>query len=131
MLLPEDIAKAGSESAHQQALMCWSALMRPQYHCLKWLYSIPNGGTRDKREAARLKAEGVRSGVWDLHLMYPCNGFHGMYIEMKVGTNVLSPDQIDFGNDAIALGYCCAVCYTWEQARDAILNYLGKGVSVL
>ena len=32
------------------------------------LYAVPNGGYRNAREAARFKAEGVRSGVPDLCL---------------------------------------------------------------
>jgi len=66
-----------------------------QGQCYQWAYNfrkevrgllhhIPNGGLRDKREGARLKASGVIAGVCDLFLPMARRGAHGLYIEMKL-----------------------------------------------
>jgi len=47
------------------------------------VFAVPNGGKRGKREAARLKAEGVLAGVPDLVIAEPRGGFHGMCVELK------------------------------------------------
>lgn len=55
------------------------------------MWHVPNGGSRDMREAVKLKATGVIAGVWDLHFIH--NGkLH--IIEMKVGKGKLSKEQI-------------------------------------
>ena len=47
------------------------------------VFSVPNGGKRGKREAVRLKDEGVLAGIPDLVVAEPRGRFHGLYIEMK------------------------------------------------
>ena len=42
-------------------------------------WAVPNGGSRSKREAGRLKAEGVKAGVPDLTIVYD-----GMYYGLEV-----------------------------------------------
>ncbi len=57
---------------------------------LSLMHAIPNGGARgndsqtNKIRGAMLKAEGVKKGVPDIFLPVPLNGYHGLYIEMKV-----------------------------------------------
>ena len=139
---PEDIAKQGSETAHQVALFCWAAqeLAAGRYKELVLLHHIPNGGSRHKAEAATLKAAGVKAGVLDLFLPVPKwhvdNGVRtalqacGLYIEMKAPTERnkrnggLSDQQVLFGNAVADNGYAVACCYTWEEARDTLLAYL-------
>ena len=49
-----------SEADEQRVVVEWCDWMRiPVFH-------IPNGGSRHKAEAARLKAQGVKAGVPDL-----------------------------------------------------------------
>ena len=43
-------------------------------------YAVPNGGSRHMIEAARMKQEGVSSGVPDLVIFLPTKS---LYIEMK------------------------------------------------
>lgn len=70
-----------TEAQEQVTLFSWAAVQAiPE---LALLYHIPNGGSRHKAEAARLRAEGVRAGVPDLCLPVPRGGFHGLYIELK------------------------------------------------
>tara|TARA_R110001592_G_scaffold38655_1_gene127460 strand:+ start:3423 stop:3788 length:366 start_codon:yes stop_codon:yes gene_type:complete len=46
-------------------------------HVCYW--AVPNGGNRNKREASRLKAEGVKAGVPDITVVYD-----GMYYGLEV-----------------------------------------------
>ena len=91
---------------------------------LKWLHAIPNGGKRDAREGARLKAQGVKAGVHDTFLPKARGAYHGCYIEMKFGKNKLSENQKKFAIDMIDEGYCMFTCYNSGEAIDAIKLYL-------
>lgn len=124
LIQPEDIAGA-SEGSQQKALMVWAALASSQYPQLKWLVHIPNGGTRNIREAVELKAQGVKAGVPDLMLPVGFNGgYFGLFIEMKVKPNKLSEEQKIWIMGLGDLGYCCKVCYSWIEARDTLIAYL-------
>jgi hypothetical protein len=127
VITPEQIAGA-SEGSQQKALMVWAALNTAKYPQLKWLFHIPNGGTRNIREAVELKAQGVKSGVPDLALFY-ARGlnypmYHGLFIEMKVKPNKVSAEQVAWLDNLAKEGYYCAVCYNWKEARDTLVNYL-------
>lgn len=52
-----------TESAEQRALFEWAALREGKWPELSLLHHIPNGGSRNKAEAARLKLEGVKAGI--------------------------------------------------------------------
>ncbi|MCK5346358.1 MAG: VRR-NUC domain-containing protein, partial [Candidatus Heimdallarchaeota archaeon] len=67
----------------QVGLFQWIDLQMNVYPALKNAFAIPNGGSRNDIEAKNLKNEGVRSGVPDVCLAYPSNGFHGLFIEHK------------------------------------------------
>lgn len=133
---PEDIAKAGSEHAHQTALFC--AISQPEiqakYPELMLAFAIPNGGMRDKRTAAMLKAEGVKSGVWDILLPVAsgehCPGckehFSGLFVEMKVKPNRLTFEQHAFYAAMQRHNFDFFVAYTWQEAFDKMVSYLGE-----
>lgn len=92
---------------------------------LKFLHAIPNGGYRNKKTAADMKAEGVKSGVPDIFLPYPLGQYHGLYIEMKrTQGGKLSDNQKTWLEYLNAQGYLAVVCRGFEQARDIIINYL-------
>ena len=105
----------------QAACVKWFSLQYPQFY--RMLFAIPNGGHRDIRTAARLKAEGVKRGVPDLFLSVPRAGYNGLYIEMKYGDNKLTEDQEEFFKQARSLGYLCMDCYTIDQFVDIITGY--------
>ena len=75
----------GSEDSHQIALMAWAndSETRKIYPELEWLFHIPNGGSRHKIEAGKLKAMGVKPGVPDLALLVPKGPYNGLFIELK------------------------------------------------
>lgn len=128
MLNPDLIAKAGTEHAHQTALFC--AISQPdiqaKYPELMLAFAIPNGGKRDARTAAMLKAEGVKAGVWDIFLPVPVGEYHGMWLELKVKPNKLTTEQGEFYQAMQPYGFDWFVAYTWREAFDKMLSYLAK-----
>jgi hypothetical protein len=109
------------ESQLQAACVRW---FRYQYPKLDMhLYAIPNGGLRNKVTAARLKAEGVISGPWDLHLALPVRGYAGLWIEMKHGRNDLTDNQKAF-REKLGEDYKWAVCWNLDQFMEAVNDYL-------
>lgn len=137
------------EAALGMALIQWAdtcAQVRPE---LAQLRHIPNGGARDVRTGARLKAEGVRRGTWDYVLPVvvrergmltgdelPMIRWPGLWIELKVASERthkhggLSDAQLEFGRFLAAQGYATVVAYDWIEAREAIEAYL-DGVSTI
>lgn len=90
------------------------------------LCAIPNGGSRHRIEAARLKAEGVKRGMPDLFLAIPCEGHHGLFIEMKRKKGGRVSDAQNVMIDRLnAEGYQTCVCYGADEAITAIKTYLG------
>jgi hypothetical protein len=112
------------ESNNQQALFQWAAYSNIKYPELSLMYHIPNGGKRNVREAARLKKEGVKSGIPDICLPVARGIYHGLYIELKAGKGKASDNQKDWIDRLTNQGYKAEVCIGWEQAKDAILEYL-------
>jgi len=113
------------EDAEQTALFEWAS-----YHPeLKWLFSIPNGGNRNPREAARLKAQGVKPGVSDIFLPVARGGYQGLFIELKRrkahGPSRVSKPQSEFLYDMTEEGYRAVVCYGAEDAMRVITEYMG------
>lgn len=74
-----------AECDEQMYLFNWVAFARNTIPEVDMLFHVPNGGSRDRREAARLKAQGVRAGVPDLCLPVPSGAYHGLFIELKAG----------------------------------------------
>lgn len=108
------------ESTLQTACVRW---FRYQYPNLI-IYSVPNGGSRNLREAQRLKSEGVLAGVADLVVLLPKG--KSLYIEMKIKGNRQTDNQKDFQKKAIALGHTYAVCYSFEEFQQVIENQIQK-----
>ena len=113
------------EAAEQSTLIDWSLKCRGKYPELDLLFHIPNGGSRNKIEAAKLKAQGVKAGVPDLFLPAARGGYHGLFIEMKYGKNKPTDKQREWMAALNEQGYMAVVCYGFEDARNAIEKYLG------
>ncbi len=128
------------EDAEQAALFQWANLtaMPPKLAAFPgdkigdYLFSIPNGGFRNAREAARMKLQGVMPGVSDVFFSVPSErghlrGYHGLYIEMKARKPDHAPvtdKQAQFQNRMFMVGYVTTVCYGSEEAERVIRRYL-------
>lgn len=71
-----------------------------------------------------LKRMGVKKGVPDFFLAIPIDGYSGLWLELKVGKNKVTPEQEAFLNRKMARGYMCAACWGFEAAKELISNYL-------
>jgi hypothetical protein len=49
----------------------------------------------------------------------------GFYLEMKVGKGTRSEKQCEFATDMEAVGYATGVAWSWLEARNILLDYLG------
>jgi len=65
--------------------------------------AIPNGGSRDKKEGANLKREGVLAGHSDINV-YLKDG-KTVFLELKAGNNKQQLNQIEFQQKVEALGF--------------------------
>ncbi len=69
------------------------------------------------------KAQGMLSGVPDLFLPVPRGKYHGLYIEMKHGSNTLTENQKKFLQNAANVGFAVSVCYSAQEAIKRIEDY--------
>lgn len=114
-----------TEAQEQTTLFEWARLQRGKYPELDLLFHVPNGGSRNKAEAGRLRAEGVKAGVPDICLPVPRGRYHGLYIELKRKRGGrLYPAQMAWIEALMKQGYSVAICKGWETAAEIILNYL-------
>lgn len=113
-----------SEHQLQCAFFEWAKLQACKYPDLAKLYAIPNGGLRNVIVASKLKKEGVRAGIPDIHMPVARNGFIGLWIEMKIKPNKCTPAQVDRIAQLRLDGHYVVVCYGLDEAIQAALGYL-------
>jgi hypothetical protein len=119
-----------TEAEEQITLFSWAEIQSGKYPELNLLYHVPNGGSRHKAEAGRLRAEGVKAGVPDLCLPVARGEYHGLYIELKRQRGgKASSFQTEWLSALSAQGYKAALCCGWQQAAEVIIEYLTGGVA--
>lgn len=130
-LTPDQLVKnSKTEHSIQTAFFCW--LNTVKLPDTEWVHAIPNGGARSAASAGRLKAEGVKTGVWDVFVPIPIpdEGYIGMYIEFKRPEHRnhknggMTDEQFVFGQWAHSKNYKLKLAYTWREAAQALCNYL-------
>lgn len=90
----------------------------------KLLFAVPNGGSRNPIEAKNLKVQGVVPGVADLLLLIPKHSFSALCIEMKVGRNKQTENQIKWAADATKAGNLYRVVTSFDQFRELVDWYM-------
>jgi hypothetical protein len=105
-----------------------------QKDCVEWLrlqhknvlfYSVPNEARRSYKLANYLKLMGLKSGVPDICICKAMHGYHGMYIELKVGRNKLTENQKDLLSKLSDEGYLAVeVRDSFEEFKDVVGRYL-------
>lgn len=125
-----------SEQAEQRALMDYARLTAAPcgLKLADYLIHIPNGGWRQRTEAAILNGLGVKAGVSDFFLALPWQGLPGLWLELKrvrrayggpkAQANAVSANQAAWLERMRAAGYATAVVYGAEEAIAAIECYL-------
>ena len=71
-----------------------------------------------------MKQAGLRAGVPDVCLPTAHGGYIGLYIEMKVKPNKPTEKQKAWLRALREAGHCTAVCYSWEDAKKLIEDYM-------
>lgn len=120
-----------SEDQHQKKVINWTVLHAGICPQLLKLFHIPNGGKRNKIEAAKFKAMGVKAGVADLCLPVARRGFHSLYIELKAEDGKPSKKQTEWGESVRAEGNAWIVCHGWRECVNVIIKYMGMDASLL
>ena len=105
----------------QAAIVKYFAYQYPEYAGL--LFAVPNGGQRNAREGARMKAGGVVSGVSDLILLVPRP--HILLLELKIKGGKVSDAQKAWLAKAAGQGHTAAVAYDFNAAKAAIQAHIG------
>ena len=119
------------EDTHQRALFGWASnAVIGGISVGDYLIAIPNGGLRNKKVAAQLKAQGVKAGVSDIFLPVPRSTMHGLWIELKTPKSAQGPAgkpsalQIEWLDKMGGQGYAAVICYGWTSAMETIIDYL-------
>ena len=113
------------EHVEQCAVIQWTKLQLGKWPELALIYAVANGQLRDRRVAAKLKAEGVSPGVPDLVLPVARGGYFGMYAEMKrVRGGSLSAEQKWWRDQLIEWGYHWCMFRGAQAAYDGFTQYL-------
>lgn len=83
------------------------------------------GGKRNKREAARMKAEGLTAGFPDLAIYIPSQKALAFFCELKAPGKKPSPAQKEKMALLTSQGYFCCVCVSIDQFWQALKDYFG------
>lgn len=110
-----------------------------QSECYKWannnfclkihnprcrIFSVPNGGLRNRIEAMKLQATGLTAGVSDLIALFP-NGLC-VFFEAKKDNGKQSDKQIDFENSVNELGFNYHVFRSLDEFKEQFNSYIKK-----
>ena len=120
---PRTKRNAQPEAAEQAKVIAWARANERNYPYLQLLHCSLNGVKMTKAQAGRAIAQGMLSGVPDLFLPVPKNGYHGLFIEMKYGSNKVTENQEKFLQNAANVGYAVSVCYSANEAIKRIEDY--------
>lgn len=114
-----------SEAEEQKIIFRWAEYSKGVHPELEQLFSIPNGGSRNRIEAHNLKLQGVKAGVPDICLPVPCGDYHGLYIELKrTKGGVVSDAQKEWIEMLNGRGYLAVVAKGATEAIKVISDYL-------
>jgi len=113
-----------SESAEQIAVFEWAKYAVHRYPELALLHASANGGLRSKITAARMKKEGVKAGLPDIHLPVARGGYHGLWIELKRQDGRPTEAQIAWINSLLEYGNQALICYGADDCINRIIRYL-------
>ncbi|MDR0825062.1 MAG: VRR-NUC domain-containing protein [Prevotella sp.] len=110
------------EDAIQEAFFNTARMIFPKLG--KLLFAVPNGGKRDKREAERMKKQGVVPGVSDIICLVPNKEYKFLCLETKTETNDQSDHQIQFQKEVEIVGGLYIVFRSAAEGIELLTKYL-------
>lgn len=90
----------------------------------KLLFAVPNGGKRDKKEAARFKRQGVVPGVSDILCLVSNNTYTMLCLETKTEEGTQSDEQIKFQKQIEAAGGLYLIYRNAAEGIELLTKYL-------
>lgn len=108
----------------QSAYVEWTLLNTARFPALALGFAVPNAARRSYRLAARMKKEGLRSGVPDFVIPAPRGKHAGLMIEFKRPGEKPTDAQKAYMALAETEGWLCVVCTTTEAAVNVTRDYL-------
>lgn len=114
-----------TEDLIQATFFQWVYLCEQIHPELQLCFAIPNGGTRNIREAIKFKRTGVRKGVPDVFLPVPKGEYKGLWIEFKSDKGEQTVAQIIYFEQLKNQGYRCEICRDQNTAIAVVKTYLG------
>ena len=90
------------------------------------LYCGSMGGNYQPHVSVRMRAKksGYKRGFPDLFLYEPRGKFHGLAIELKVGKNRATKEQLWWRNELNEKGYVAEICTGIDETLEIINRYL-------
>tara|TARA_Y100001938_G_C8076020_1_gene426135 strand:+ start:800 stop:1135 length:336 start_codon:yes stop_codon:yes gene_type:complete len=90
------------------------------------LYCGSMGGQYQAHMSQRIKAKksGYKKGFPDIFIYEPRAGYHGLAIELKVGYNKATKEQLAWIKNLTDKGYVASVCVGIDEALRIIEGYL-------
>lgn len=115
-----------SEYLEQVKLFAWARAHRTLevYPDLCLLEGSMNGVPLSKLLAAKAKAAGMLKGAHDIRLPVRRGSFVGLSIELKVGNNKPTPEQLWYGEQLEKQGWRVCYCWGFEQTQKQLIDYL-------
>lgn len=96
-----------------------------------FVFSVPNGGSRNLREAVHLKAQGVMAGVSDLILLLPNKKVYFIELKNPNGKGRQSPYQREFEDNVRAMGHEYLIWDDWRQVEQFINAHRAEVIDFL
>ena len=112
------------ESDIQQACVTWFSLAYPKYV----IFSVPNGGSRNLREAANLKKEGALAGVSDLVIVAERTV---LFVEMKSPKGRQQETQKIFQRNVERLGHRYCICHSLKEFQLSVVRWIKDNQSLM
>ena len=116
-----------SEFTEQRTLIAWFRATYPKYEkCIRLSLNgvnLPAGKTAAIM-INQFKSQGMVKGETDLFFSVPSLKYHGLFIEMKDFEKKATPEQLDYIDVMLNLGYQALVCEGAEAAKQAITDYM-------
>ena len=116
----------GSEDNFQKAVARYlDTLGAFWFHC-------PNGGSRNAIEASKLKGMGVKAGIPDCLILDQRKGYSGLAIELKVGYNKPSEQQLSIFDKLVSANWLVLVSWSLDEVITMIdFYYDNKSAGIL
>ena len=113
--------KQGKQSEDSLQIEC-AAYLRHRFPTLLWFH-VPNGGSRNKIEGAKLKRMGVLAGVSDMIILQKSKV---SCIELKIGKNRQRDSQKEFQKriNELGAGYSYHIIYSFFEFTELMENFI-------